>query len=290
VLQKTRRESEAAGAAVTAFPDLAGRGPFHFGAADVGAAAHFSVRRRQAFRHPRFDLASVILVAEGHKTLVDQGAPIEADEGEVILVPAGGEADVINAPATRGLYRAVIVCFAPPLLRAFADSHARLIAGRKPLGRIARLADGEDVAEALGRAAMALSGEKRAGPDLLRHRLIEILVLLAERGIVFGRPEAASLAERVGAEIGRDVARPWSAGDVAKRLAVSEATLRRRLSAEGTSFSRILADARLGHGLFLLQSSEQSVVQVALAVGYRSASRFAARFRERFGVPPSDLR
>ena len=77
---------------------------------------------------------------------------------------------------------------------------------------------------------------------------------------------------------------------ILKALALGETTLRRHLAAEGTSFSEILAGARLGYALLLLQSSERSVVQIAQDVGYQSPSRFAARFRARFGVPPSELR
>ncbi len=41
--------------------------------------------------------------------------------------------------------------------------------------------------------------------------------------------------------------------------------------------------------LTLLQSTDVSVLNVGLAVGYDSASRFAVRFRERFGFPPSAI-
>ena len=42
--------------------------------------------------------------------------------------------------------------------------------------------------------------------------------------------------------------------------------------------------------LTLLQSTDVSVLDVGLAVGYDSASRFAVRFRQRFGFPPSAIR
>jgi AraC-like DNA-binding protein len=280
----------AAAASTPLFPDLAGRGPFYVAEAEIGAAAHFSVRRRQVFRHPRFDTGSVILVLEGNKTLVDQGDPVRAVEGEVIIVPPGCEPDVINAPAAGGLYRALIVGFAPQLVGAFGEAHPQLVAGRRTLGRIVILPDDGEIAEALGRAARGLTIGSSPGRDVLRHRLTEILMLLAGRGIVLGASRKPTLAERVGAEIGRDIARPWTAAEMAKALALSGATLRRHLAEGGTSFSRILAEARLGHALLLLQSSELSVTQIAYAVGYRSTSRFAARFRERYGATPSDLR
>jgi len=288
--QGTELAEPAGPAAGEILPDLAGRGPFHVVHAAVGAAAHLSVRRKQVIRHPRFDLASVILVLEGHKTVAGQGAPVLARAGEFMLVPPGGEAEVVNAPAPGGLYRAAIIGFAPELVADFAGHHRALIAGKRVLGRITSLSADAELAAALGRALRGLKGETTAGPDLLRHRLTEILVQLAERGLVLGGARAASLAERVGAHVGQDLAHPWTVAEVARALALGEATLRRHLAAEGTRFGDILAGARLGYALLLLQSSERSVVQIAQDVGYRSPSRFAARFRDHFGVAPSALR
>ncbi|WP_286716110.1 helix-turn-helix domain-containing protein, partial [Thalassolituus sp. UBA2009] len=52
----------------------------------------------------------------------------------------------------------------------------------------------------------------------------------------------------------------------------------------------LLSQLRLVQGLNLLQTSSLSVQQVADACGYRSASRFSERFRERFGTSPAELR
>lgn len=52
----------------------------------------------------------------------------------------------------------------------------------------------------------------------------------------------------------------------------------------------LLQDVRMTQALTLLQSTDISVLDVGLAVGYDSASRFAVRFRERFGFAPSAIR
>ena len=46
----------------------------------------------------------------------------------------------------------------------------------------------------------------------------------------------------------------------------------------------------MSYALTLLHGTDTSVLSVALAVGYDSASRFSARFRSRFGYLPSDVR
>jgi AraC-like DNA-binding protein len=52
----------------------------------------------------------------------------------------------------------------------------------------------------------------------------------------------------------------------------------------------LLADARMATALTLLQATTQSVSQIALSVGDESPSRFAVRFRHRFGFAPTAVR
>ena len=77
---------------------------------------------------------------------------------------------------------------------------------------------------------------------------------------------------------------------LARKTATSVPTLRRRLAAEGVVFRELVQDVRMSHALALLQNTDASVLHVAMAVGYASASRFAARFRARFGYLPTDIR
>ncbi|MCU0827909.1 MAG: helix-turn-helix domain-containing protein [Tabrizicola sp.] len=46
----------------------------------------------------------------------------------------------------------------------------------------------------------------------------------------------------------------------------------------------------MNRALGLLQTTDNPVQQIAFAVGYASASRFAVRFRARFGLAPSAIR
>lgn len=49
--------------------------------------------------------------------------------------------------------------------------------------------------------------------------------------------------------------------------------------------SQLLAQVRMGHALNLLQQG-LTPLEVALACGYDSPSRFAARFKQEFGLTP----
>lgn len=77
---------------------------------------------------------------------------------------------------------------------------------------------------------------------------------------------------------------------ICDRLSMSESTLRRKLKSEGTQVQEVKDRARLGLGLHLLQTTEDSIGLVAEACGYSSQSRFTDRFKGHFGLTPSELR
>jgi AraC-like DNA-binding protein len=78
-----------------------------------------------------------------------------------------------------------------------------------------------------------------------------------------------------------------SAEDVANRLAMSERSLRRRLSESRTSYSQLLQQARReACGVYMRQDGiTQS--QVAQLLGYTEQSAFSRAFRQWFGDAPS---
>jgi len=77
---------------------------------------------------------------------------------------------------------------------------------------------------------------------------------------------------------------------ICKQLAMSESTLRRKLKLEATSVQEIKDQARLGLALHLLQTTLNPIGVIADQCGYQSQSRFAERFKRRFGLTPSELR
>jgi len=78
--------------------------------------------------------------------------------------------------------------------------------------------------------------------------------------------------------------------DICQQLAMSESTLRRKLALENTTVQKIKDQVKLGLGLHLLQTTNYPVSFIAQECGYQSQSRFTSRFKERFGLTPSELR
>lgn len=138
--------------------------------------------------------------------------------------------------------------------------------------------------------AVAFARDAQVPARLKSHAVREVLLWLGEEGIGFGRPRLATPSDRLRGLIGAEPDRAWRADEAARALAISEPTLRRHLAAEGTSFTAVLADVRMGLALTLLQSSDLAVNRIALDLGYACPSRFAVRFRKRFGLSPRAIR
>lgn len=101
----------------------------------------------------------------------------------------------------------------------------------------------------------------------------------------------ASLSDQVRREIARQLpSGPPTLASVARRLATSERSLRRHLTADGTSFSQLLSDVRFERARSLLRSSETSLSDVAYLLGFSNVSAFSRAFKKWCGSAPGEFR
>jgi AraC-like DNA-binding protein len=77
---------------------------------------------------------------------------------------------------------------------------------------------------------------------------------------------------------------------VARQLSMSARTLKRRLSAEGTSYSELLEAERKTRAEHLLSHTSLSVKEVSAALGYADTAAFSHAFLRWTGKSPSDAR
>lgn len=225
-------------------------------------------------------------VQAGTKTLHEQGTPRHWRRDEVFLLQRGTAWDVENDPAPDGHYRALVLLPGHERLRGFEPGPGAV----RPVTASARLPADTELREALQRAARALDPAAPASPDLQHHRLLEVLMLLAERGWRFDPGADMAWSDRLRRRIAGHPAFDWSVQGLAEAFAVSASTLRRRLAAEKTTASDLVREVRLEAALALLHGTTLPVGEIAARCGYESHSRFSAAFRTRFGLPPSDLR
>lgn len=204
--------------------------------------------------------------------------------GTVLVLPRGVPIDVVNIPDDSiGFYGSLCLEISSVPLR---------IAPLSPNERAKCLAEpgcfavplNAPLVDALIHATAVLADG--GVNDAVKHlRLEEVLTLLRPQ------PEARMLfrlgpAEEVAWLIGAAPSEPWSVDAVSKQLGVSGSTLRRQLSAAGTSFRAILRQERLRAGRRAIASGASSLA-AAEAAGYTSRSHFSKRFRESFGTSPT---
>lgn len=258
------------------------------GTFDDAASGCISVRALHRIRSLTVRDDALVWVRKGCKTLLGADGPREIPAGQGVVLARGSCWDVINDPRPDGCYEAHILQFGDAALSRFAARHG----GDFPLAPLQGchvLRPDGGLAECLERA---LAGLARPGlsEGLRRHRVEEVLLMLAEAGCVLRAREEVDWPEQVRRLVlGRPHA-DWSVEAVAAACRVSVSTLRRRLAAHGLACAGLVRELRLEVGLGLLQGTGLPVGEIAARCGYDSHSRFTAAFRSRFGFPPSRLR
>lgn len=252
---------------------------------DVGAAGHIVQRSDLTSHRVVVSEATLILVEEGRKRIRWSSGESAASAGEALSLQAGEVVDIANMPGRNGSYRALWICWCSKLL---VESGAARHPASPGVAQHAGL--GEQFHASFHRAFDALGDANELPASIATNRLLEVLLWLGERGFHFLPPAALSPAQRVRRLLSAHPSADWSMERLAHETATSIPTLRRRLAAEGVTFRNLVQDVRMSHALAMLQNTDVPVLQIALAAGYASASRFSARFRARFGYLPTDIR
>ena len=139
-----------------------------------------------------------------------------------------------------------------------------------------------------------------AGSGLVLSRLSEVLFVETLRRCINTLPpdQVGWLAGARDPIIGqalallhKDPTHPWTMSDLARHVGLSRTRLAERFRHFlGESPMAYLAQWRLKLGAELLQSTEESVAEVAATVGYGSEAAFNRAFRREFDCPPAQFR
>lgn len=242
---------------------------------------------------PRFLFhdATVLLVAAGRLDLEDDIHPLAINaQASLLLVQPGTCVNIVKTPdAHEKCFRSIFLTLSTSLLEAFQRTNDAQIPSNTNLAPY-RLTPLDDDLSATFHRVLNGVDITRVSDERLQCQLLDLLFALAERGHTFTIAKQSGTAERLRTLISEAPDQAWTAHEAGRALAMSEATLRRRLANENVRFEHLLIDTRMHHALMLLQTTSWSIPHIAQACGYQSRARFSDRFRTRFGYLPSVVR
>lgn len=229
-----------------------------------------------------FDDFIVAHIRAGQKRLTNGTQRAAVDMGHYLVVTPGMLLNVENVPASNGPYLSSCIAVSRELLlekkwTTDTDPTTWTVLPPSPA-----------LDQAFAHTELGL--QQQLPQAVLAHRVRELLEALDLSGFRPTSLQELAVAERVRMLLAAMPDRAWHAEDIAGHLAMSVATLRRKLAAEKTSFRAVLEEVRLARALTLIQTTTQPLKRIAEVCGYLSPSRFATRFRMRFGTLPSELR
>ncbi|AUG53563.1 AraC family transcriptional regulator [Thalassospira marina] len=270
------------------------------------------------------DFPAIAYLIDGSKA-VGTSADAPLDEtmlpGQVLLIPAGLPLSVVNYPDLKsGQYCALVLEFSPDLIVRFTAAYPEIreLMASSPISGPSGLVftPQDDLLRSM-MAVMSLLSTAGENHDraLIRHRLMEVLLLLAKAGqagpllLPIASPD---MKERLCALFRLAPARKWQKTQLAHHLGTSPSSLDRQLKQAGTSFRALLESERMAYAARLLGHSHKAIAQnsnhantpethhsigkparllavsdIAFMCGYQSQSAFARAFTRHFGYSPT---
>lgn len=235
----------------------------------------------QQLRNLRLINPVLMLVLNGRKEIeLGSGHLLVLNEGEAVVLSSGQSIFVRNIPKA-GNYSAFIMEFTPEdkptgLVSRSVTEHNPVFSSQKLILLLKQLVEW---------AALSPTGSF----ELRRQEILTILGSETTLDIPMLWHEQ-SLSDRIQRFLKTEDGQQACAASIARFVGLSESTLRRRLKAEKVSLQQLKDEVRLGLGLHLLQSTKLSILHIAMECGYHSQSRFSERFKELFGMSPSEVR
>ncbi len=255
----------------------------------IGASAQIIQHTELLLPSLYFEQTHLFLIQQGQTRIRRNQQEVVARAGELLIVDGGQTVDIINSLSDSGTFSCQLLICDPLLLETI--SPASISPPPAPFTGMATLPKLPCAfLHSFETTALALTLSERFPPIIIRHKMCEILLWLAHFGICFTRNEINDLTQRVRRCLATDPHKIWTAAEVAKSLMMSEVMLRRKLSAENTALRNLMIDVRMSSALALLQATDWPISAIAQYVGYESSSRFAERFRKRFGFAPTMIR
>lgn len=252
---------------------------------DSGAFACITARREHGVKSVDVERAQLAIVLRGAKSVRCGPRQLDFKPGDLFVMTAGCRLDVVNRPdPVDGRYLTVAIPLGEEVLAA-----ARLLWG-SPVRQMAPTIAKEPLdpfADEIVTWADEIAARRDAAARLALASLALHLCRLGHTAVLV--PPTPSTKARIRALVSQHPRRDWRSADFEQELGMSGATLRRRLAIERTSLREVIGEARLACALDLLYTTRWPIKTVADKVGYQSAPSFVRRFKDRYGLEPSQI-
>ncbi|MFT5236352.1 MAG: AraC-like DNA-binding protein [Shewanella sp.] len=250
--------------------------------ANLISVHRFKSSEPQALRNVPIFIPSIILVQTGHKLLNWQADTLRFDKGKWLFAHADQSLTFINQPSNIP-FRSIQICFLsapePHILESMTD--VAVYQAKSPeVPENAKL--GFALTQLL--AMQALQFNQQTQQQYL-NAFYQVLLEVGVLHLLFP-VSVTSMRARVSCFFSSNPAKAHLIDDVCAHFALSKSTLTRRLAKEGTTYRDLLSEVRMLHGLSLMQTRHYKQLELALACGYQSESRFGQRFFKQFGLTP----
>ena len=242
-------------------------------------------RREHGIRSARLNQRVLAVVLHGCKHLRGNGFDMHRQRGQAFVITRATQCDAFNWPAPEsGLYRTLMLPLCDEVLAA-----ARLLRMQPatPQGAAIVGVSLDDLHQELNAWVDGMHRGDATSARLALTALVLRLCTLGHTQVL--APAPPTLADAIREQVSTQPERNWRSADFEAALALSGATLRRRLSAENTTLSDTITEARLTHAMQLLYTTRWPIKTVAARSGYRSVSSFSQRFRQRYGLEPAAI-
>lgn len=247
----------------------------------------FVSRQRETIAPFATPTTGLVVVVQGRKHVQWGSETSTYGAGDAFLLPAGSHIDVVNEPdEANGTYRALFLRFSRDLVIEAARLWPEFVGPSCGGGAVTL---GSELCSAIRHAGEALDGASRR---VVEHRLLEVILILAEQGAMRLAPKYvdSAVTDALRLLVRHKLDREWTGAVVAASFGMSEATLRRRLRSEGQSLRGLLLAERMRAAQVLLRDRDAEVAEAIAATGYASRSHFARHFRRAFGISPAEAR
>ncbi|AWX15045.1 hypothetical protein CEP48_02200 [Mergibacter septicus] len=247
------------------------------------------IRSNKTYQVKNFFVQDYLLgiIYSGEKRLFTPTEKVIIGEKQIFILNKYHYWDMINKIADKSLYQADIIQLSSHSINTFQQKY--LYTSPKKFAKYQLISADPTTYTCFSHIFTYLKQDNN-NPKIKQHKIEELLLHLAENGIIFPTNQTASWYEKVKNIIQSHPTKNWILSDLAEYFYLSESSLKRRLSQENTSFREILKETRLNIALTLILTSSKSLTDISTYCGYSSLSNFTQAFKLYFSCLPSELR